>query len=430
MSVPIARRRPVINSQFVRENGLSCFDVAARLHAYVVDATTALDPTAQRSFELERYLSDCRKLVLLEIQRLIPRAGIGRSLYDLILDYPMREAKGLRPALAIATCRCFGGKTDAILPTAAVLELYHNAFLIHDDVEDESLMRRGRATLHQEHGIPIAVNVGDAMLAMSLEPLLENMSVIGLGPSLLILRAVARMSRESVEGQAIELDWIRKGVWDLTDDDYVDMVTKKTGWYSFITPLLVGALAAGELSTATSDLLVGFGQALGVSFQIQDDVLNLAGDIDGYGKEIGGDLWEGKRTVVLLHALRLAPSDDRQRAIGILSLARPSGDAEQTEAARRALLDDLCASGDLTRAGRERLAASAFEPRRVKTLEDVRWLSGLLQRTSSLDYARGVARLWADEAAAKLAQLSVTVPSSNHRRVLETLVEYVHRRLR
>src|SRR5262245_62243345 len=124
-----------------------------------------------------------------------------------MLDYPLREAKGLRPALAIATCRALGGKVDAVLPTAAVLELYHNAFLIHDDVEDDSLMRRGRAALHQDHGIPVAINVGDAMLALSLEPLLKNMAVIGLGPSLLILQAVARMTRESVEGQALELEW-------------------------------------------------------------------------------------------------------------------------------------------------------------------------------------------------------------------------------
>src|SRR5689334_17738045 len=109
-------------------------------------------------------------------------------LYELMLDYPQREAKGLRPALCIATCRALGGTLEAALRSAAALELYHNAFLIHDDIEDESLLRRGRPTLHQEHGVPIAINVGDAMLALSLQPLLDNMGSIGLGPSLRILQ--------------------------------------------------------------------------------------------------------------------------------------------------------------------------------------------------------------------------------------------------
>jgi geranylgeranyl diphosphate synthase, type II len=383
------------------------------------------------AFDLEHYLADCRVAVLDEIRRLIPnQAEQERALYDLILDYPLREAKGLRPALAIATCRAFGGKLEAILPTAAVLELYHNAFLIHDDVEDESLMRRGRATLHQEHGIPVAVNVGDAMLALSLEPLLKNMTVIGLGPSLLVLQAVARMSRESVEGQALELDWIRKGVWDLGDEDYVTMVTKKTGWYSFMTPMIVGALASGDSSKERAETLTSFGQALGVAFQIQDDILNLAGDVEGYGKEIGGDLWEGKRTVIILHALRTASAPDRQRAVDILSLARPSVTAEADGERLEQLLEAEVSNGSLSDAGRERLRAGLRSQHPTKTLEQVRWLRDLIERSESLDYARKVAGHWADRASCELERLSSFLPASRHRQVLESLVDYVHRRVR
>ena len=90
------------------------------------------------------------------------------------MEYPLREAKGLRPALCIATCRALGGSLEAVLPSAAVLELYHNAFLIHDDVEDGSERRRGMPTLHRDHGAPIAINVGDAMLGLALSPLLDN----------------------------------------------------------------------------------------------------------------------------------------------------------------------------------------------------------------------------------------------------------------
>jgi geranylgeranyl diphosphate synthase type II len=88
-----------------------------------------------------------------------------------MLDYPLREAKALRPAMCIATCRALGGSTEGVLQSATVLELYHNAFLIHDDVEDESEKRRDGTTLHRAHGVPVAINVGDGMLALALEPL-------------------------------------------------------------------------------------------------------------------------------------------------------------------------------------------------------------------------------------------------------------------
>ena len=106
---------------------------------------------------LEDYLAECKGACDSEIDRLFAPGQHGSSsLYELILDYPRRGGKALRPALSIATCLGLGGHLTAILPTAATLELYHNAFLIHDDIEDESWRRRGQPTLHIDHGIPLA----------------------------------------------------------------------------------------------------------------------------------------------------------------------------------------------------------------------------------------------------------------------------------
>ncbi len=158
----------------------------------------------------------CKEACDGEIEKLYGSGQHGTGgLYDLILDYPLRGGKALRPALSIAICLGLGGHLEAVLPTAATLELYHNAFLIHDDIEDESWWRRGKPTLHIDHGIPIAVNVGDAMLSLSLQPLLDNVERVGLGPALRILRAVAHMTRQTVEGQAIELEWVRCNTWEL-----------------------------------------------------------------------------------------------------------------------------------------------------------------------------------------------------------------------
>lgn len=202
----------------------------------------------------------------------------------------------------------------------------------------------------------MAVNVGDGMLALALEPLLANTRTLGLGKALRVLELVARMARESAEGQALELDWIRANTWACRDGDYFRMVHKKTGWYSFITPVLLGARIAGADEVRLARL-GRFATLLGLAFQVQDDALNLDADESAYGKEIAGDLWEGKRTLILLHALRAAPPDDRDRAAAILAKRRP-GDGAPADGAKsaadisflRSLIDR---SGALARARRE-----------------------------------------------------------------------------
>jgi geranylgeranyl diphosphate synthase type II len=386
---------------------------------------------------LHAYLDECRALVGAEIRRIIPEAPRrGAALYDLMLDYPLREAKGLRPALCIATCRALGGKLDAVLRSAAVLELYHNAFLIHDDIEDESIMRRGGPTLHRAHGVPVAVNVGDAMLALSLSPLLDNIGVLGLGPSLRVLSAVARMTRESVEGQAQELDWVRRGAWELTDEDYVRMVEQKTCWYSFITPVVVGAIAGG-LGPDDIEPLAELARRLGVAFQIQDDLLNLEGDVGEYGKEIGGDLWEGKRTLMLLHAMRSATAGERAEATRILALPRPGATDDQAEEAAEeavAILDRLVEEGELTERGRDRaraaITATIHRGPRAKTPEEVRFLMALVERHGSLAHARAVALAWAGEARRAYEACAGRLLPGVHRDLLSGLIGYVHERVR
>ena len=376
---------------------------------------------------LEEYLALCKQACDGEITRLYGSTDGPGTLRDLVLDYPRRGGKALRPALSIAMCLGLGGHLEAVLPTAATLELYHNAFLIHDDIEDESWWRRGKPTMHIDHGIPVAVNVGDAMLSLSLQPLLDNVERVGLGPALRILRAVAHMTRKTVEGQAVELDWVRANTWNLTDADYLTMVELKTSWYSFITPLQAGAIAAGASPDRLAPLEV-FGRHLGAAFQITDDLLNLRADPQAYGKEIGGDLWEGKRTLMLLHALRSAEPAERERGVQIMARRRPTAD---DELGLGELLDRLASRGELSRAGRdaidELLRTQHIAP--PKTLADIRWLFELMNRAGSLEHARDVAAHHAQQAAAALAELD-WLPASRHRDALAALVDYVHGRTR
>jgi geranylgeranyl diphosphate synthase type II len=383
-------------------------------------------PTA--SNPLEGYLALCKDACDGELERLYgPGDGGPNPLRELILDYPLRGGKALRPALSIAMCLGLGGHLEAILPTAATLELYHNAFLIHDDIEDESWSRRGKPTLHIDHGIPIAVNVGDAMLSLSLQPLLDNVERVGLGPALRILRAIAKMTRLTVDGQALELDWVRSNTWRLDDADYLKMVELKTSWYSFITPLQAGAIAAGAPLERMTEL-ESLGRHLGAAFQITDDLLNLRANPEEYGKEIGGDLWEGKRTLMLLHALRCAEPNGCDRAVQILSRRRPGSDGEL---GLSDLLDRLAVRGELSRAGQAEIVARlrGHQPSESKSLNDIRWLYELMVSGGSLKHARDVAAGHAREAATVLASLD-WLPPSQHRDALVDLVDYVMGRTR
>jgi geranylgeranyl diphosphate synthase type II len=133
---------------------------------------------------------------------------------------------------------------------------------------------------------------------------------------------------------------------------------------------------------------------------------------------------------MLLHALRTASEDERQQALEVLSLARPSATADADASVLERLASQLRAGGHLDETGHEQLLRLARDSRRVKTLDQVRWLQQLIDQQGSLDYARGVARRWADRAARDLEGLSTWLPPSRHRQVLEAVVDYVHRRTR
>ena len=371
---------------------------------------------------MNAYLDHVRQVTLDEIQTILPREARGAGgLYNLMRDYPLRYGKALRPAIAVATCRAHGGALSGIAATAATLELFHNAFLIHDDIEDQSYWRRDEETLNRKHGVATAINVGDAMLAATIPPLLDNIGRIGLGRSLRILRIVERMARESAEGQMLELTWIAQNAWDQRDRDYVRLVHKKTGWYSFIAPALAGAVVAGLDDAHAQDWARAF-VSLGVAFQIQDDVLNLAAEPDGYGKDLWGDLWEGKHTLILMEALRRAEPAERERALD--ALARPHPGVGGLAAAR-ATLDALLARRAVSKKAYKELLASAFgDGPAPKTQADVVFLRDLIERTGALDYARALAGRHARRARREIGARMEALPASDHKTFLLGVAEF------
>jgi geranylgeranyl diphosphate synthase, type II len=278
-------------------------------------------------------------------------------LSDLVREYPRRAGKGIRPALLLAACEAYGGSVGEGLRPAVALEMLHNAFLIHDDLEDASVSRRGAPSLHVAHGVPLAVNAGDALAAHALEPLLDG---DGLGSRLSqrVLREFVTTVHTTTEGQALELGWRRDNVVDLVPTDYVRMAIRKTCWYTTVSPLRLGALI-GSRSPASLDALSRFGSYLGVAFQIRDDLLSTASSVSSNGKDALGDIREGKRTLMLIHLLAEAEGDARSWLVEFLG--SPEASRTRAEAERVLSLMRECGSIEFARSYAEAMAAAAHD---------------------------------------------------------------------
>jgi geranylgeranyl diphosphate synthase, type II len=318
-----------------------------------------------------------------EIERHLPRGEPRRWLYEPLADYPRRVGKGLRAALCLAACSAYGGSDDDALAAAAAIELAHSAFLIHDDIQDGSRWRRGRPTLHRREGLPLALNAGDALAVLSFQVLRSDSARLGQRLSLRILDEFSSAMWQTLEGQALELGWRRDGVIDLTPRDYLELILRKTCWYTTIAPLRIGALI-GSRGRADLEGLSRFGLFLGAAFQITDDVLNLTSGQTAYGKEIRGDLREGKRTLMVIHLLSVAEPSHRDELVALLL---------------------------------------ASEARR--TDDQLDWLAGLLVQYGSIIFAQDFARGVADAAAAAFPEAFRTAIQPEKAEVIRHLINYV-----
>jgi geranylgeranyl diphosphate synthase type II len=317
------------------------------------------------------------------LQDYLPRAEPRRYLYDLVADYPARGGRALRPSICMAAARAFGRRVEEAVLVAVSIELIHNAMLIHDDIEDESEQRRGGPTLHVREGTALAVNAGDALSLLSLRPLLDAEPALGPRLTRRLLEETGRMALESAEGQALDIGWRRDNAVDVSESDYLRMVMKKTCWLTTIHPLRVGALL-GSHGAADVDPFIQAGFLLGAAFQIQDDLLNLEGDARSYGKELGGDLHEGKRTLMLIRLFRRG--SPRERA---------------------------------------RLQAIYTRPRAERDAEDVRWVRRQMDRHGCIEHARRAAHALAGAAREELSRICRGLPDTRERRFIEALPAWV-----
>ena len=223
-----------------------------------------------------------------------------RGLYEPIEYTLSLGGKRLRPLLALMAAEIFGGKEEEVLPVALALEVFHNFTLLHDDVMDKAQVRRGKPCVHIHWNENTAILSGDQMLIEAYK-LLSQVSPDRL-PT--VLAMFNKMAAEVCEGQQYDVDFETKD--DVTIDDYIMMITLKTA-VLLATALRLGAYMSGA-SDAEQDALYQYGIEIGIAFQIKDDLLDCYSDPETFGKRIGGDILDNKKTYLWLTATALSPS--------------------------------------------------------------------------------------------------------------------------
>jgi geranylgeranyl diphosphate synthase type I len=243
------------------------------------------------------------------------QADMERYLYAPLSVYTANAGKRHRPLICLLAAEAVGGDPKRAWPSAAAIEHFHTAALIHDDIMDSSLTRRGVPCLHVTEGDALAINAGDLALSLVTGTVVDDE---GLEPvtRLRVLRELVDMTTRTIEGQALDIGWARDDRFDLGVDDYLTMANHKTAFYSGAVPLAVGAIVGGGTEEQIAALRA-FGQATGLAFQIQDDMLNLVGTREATKKDFRSDITEGKRTLAAVHALQ--HSGKRERLLEILA---------------------------------------------------------------------------------------------------------------
>ena len=280
------------------------------------------------------------------------------GLYDPIRYVLRGGGKRLRPLLLLAAARTYGVDAEEAMPGALAVEVFHNFTLVHDDIMDHADERRGRPTVHLRWDESTALLCGDYLMGLAYDLLARSR---GRSSTSRLIARFQMMTAQLCEGQMLDKAFeIREYV---TVDEYLQMVDRKTG------ALLQASLQIGGLLGGASDdemaLLEAIGRDAGRSFQIKDDLLDLTADDERWGKTIGGDLIEGKKTYLLLRALERTQGEERE---WFLRIVREGGlpPAQVGEArermARSGVLDE--ASAEAQRYSRraaestERLGAS------------------------------------------------------------------------
>ncbi|MGB0185655.1 MAG: polyprenyl synthetase family protein [Flavobacteriaceae bacterium] len=300
-----------------------------------------------------------------------------RNLYDPIQYILGLGGKRLRPTLTLMTTDCFGGDVSAALDAALAIEVFHNFSLIHDDIMDNAPLRRGQQTVHEKWDLNTGILSGDAMLIMAYQ-LFEGYNAKQFQQ---LTTLFSKTALQVCEGQQYDIDFETR--FDVTIPQYIKMIEYKTA-VLVGAAMQMGAIVAGA-SVEDQQKCYAFGKNLGIAFQLQDDYLDAFGDPKTFGKQVGGDILENKKTYLFLKAMELGSKEMKaelktlyesstedldQKIATTLNLFEQSGATETTKQAIQ----------NYTQAAFDVIETIEIEPNKKQLLRD--FGSMLMTRTS------------------------------------------------
>jgi len=248
-----------------------------------------------------------------------------KNLYQPV-DYILQlGGKRLRPILTLMTTDIFNCNYKLALPAAMAVEVFHNFSLVHDDIMDDAPLRRGNVTVHEKWNINTGILSGDAMLILAYQHFEQYEPTVFRD----LAKLFSKTALEVCEGQQYDVDFETRN--DVTIPEYLKMIEYKTA-VLVAAAMKMGAIIA-ETSVENADLIYDFGLNLGLAFQLQDDYLDAFGNPETFGKQVGGDIIENKKTYLYLKAIEFSKPDEKQQLLYYFSI-QPEDNLEKINAVR------------------------------------------------------------------------------------------------
>ncbi len=337
-------------------------------------------------------LEKLKKLVWGKIQEYLPNK-FPQEHYTIVREYPQRQGKYFRPGLTLLSTEMFGSQKEKAILTAAAMQTSEDWLLIHDDFLDHSEERRSTKenycpTLNKIYGDELAVNAGDALHIIMWKMLGDNIRFLGARKGWQIFNKMNDILLTTIEGQYLELDWLRKRKIFITEKEYYQMISIKAGYYTTTGPLQLGAIVAGAPNKELIQIKE-WGNLFGCAFQIWDDVMNLTMENEIQGKEKAGDILEGKRTLILIHLLRNCLPIERDYITTLYA-----------------------------------------KPRTEKTEQDKEYILSLMKKYKSIDFAKKTAKDFSQKAEELFNKNTSHLPNSYAKRVIRQGIKFVANRQR
>lgn len=308
-----------------------------------------------------KILEDCKLVVWKEIEKNLKDPVFPKQfqipkrfqyLHDyhwkIVSDYPKRKGKYIRPTILILVAKAMGAEEITLIKTASAMQLSEDWILNHDDIQDNSPLRRGKPSLHKIYGVELALNAGDTLHAIMWKVLTENIGIIGKEKTFRIMNEFYKIIMRTTLGQTVDVKWFLENKPEINDNEWYFIADSKSSYYSISAPTRLGAILA-DANEDQLNYLSEFGVNLGRSFQLVDDILDVTSDFRGL-KQKGNDIYEGKRTLILGHLLRTADKHDKSKILSILG-----------------------------------------KKRKKKTISDITWIIDKMHDYGSIKYAQGLA---------------------------------------